>query len=83
METDQDFYTAHAWAKGHGYAASINADASGLMTIQFTAPGGTTSQTARLGDLLILKNDVELTVVLAANISSTPGEGVWTIAPLS
>ena len=81
LENNADLYTVYDWASEHGYSAYMNTDSNGVRTISFTAPGGNASSSAKLGDLIILKNDVELTVVPAAQVSTTPGVGLWTISP--
>lgn len=74
ISTAQDMWTVYDWASSHGYSAHMNTDSNGNRTLGVTSPGGDKSQTAVMGDLAVLKNNTELTLVPAAQAA-----GLYTI----
>lgn len=71
-----DMHVVQAWCEGKGYACHVNLDASNTPTMGITAPGGNTSQSAQVGDWIVLKNGVTVTVVPAEQAPS-----LYSIAP--
>lgn len=74
IETREEMFTVYAFATDHGYTAHLNADANGQHTLGITAPGGNTSQSARINDWAVLKNGAIVTLVPAeqAGVLYTP-----------
>lgn len=76
ITTAADLWTIYDWASSHGYSAYMNTDINSVRTLTVTAPGGTMSQNAVLGDFAVLKNNTELNLVPA---SQAPG--LYNITP--
>jgi hypothetical protein len=66
----QDMFSALDYIKGGGYTGHINLDSSGVYTLGITAPGQTTSQSARINDYIIIKNGAIAEVNTPAQFSA-------------
>jgi hypothetical protein len=63
IQSSADMHTILAWGEPNGYTGHINLDSNGVWTLGLTAPGGTTAQSGKIGDWVVLKNGTVATLV--------------------
>ena len=70
LVSDDKMWEARQFAKSQGYATNISSDLSGASTLSIQSPNGTTTETAKINDWVLVTNSTIVNLVPAARAAA-------------